>query len=60
MIATENCYRLARSLHSSMSKIPYEDAQIAATQLLQCASNVLTVGLDQSQNDSNERERFRQ
>ena len=43
MIASENCYRLSRSLRSWRTKIPFEDVQIAATQLLQCASNVLTV-----------------
>ena len=46
MIASQNCYRLARFLHASMRKIPYEDVRIAATQLLQCAPNVLTVRFD--------------
>ncbi len=26
-----------------LTRIPYEDAQIAATQLIQCATNILSV-----------------
>ena len=43
MIATDQCHRLTISLKSMSTRIPYEDAQIAATQLIQCAANVLGV-----------------
>ncbi len=43
MIATERCYRLTIALKSMSTRIPYEDAQIAAIQLTQCAANVLSV-----------------
>jgi hypothetical protein len=43
MIALEKTDQLARQLHSMSKRIPYEDVQIAATQLIQCASNILTV-----------------
>jgi len=43
MIASEKCYQLARYLYCKRTEIPYEDIKIASTQLLQCASNVLTV-----------------
>ncbi len=43
MIATERCYRLTIALKSMSTRIPYEDAQLAATHLIQCAANVLSV-----------------
>ncbi len=43
MIIADRCYRLTIALKSMSTKIPYEDAQTAATQLIQCATNVLTV-----------------
>ncbi|CAF3897839.1 unnamed protein product [Rotaria sordida] len=42
MIASEKCYQLSDALHSMSTRISYEDAQIAATQLIQCATNILT------------------
>ncbi|CAF0882123.1 unnamed protein product [Adineta steineri] len=41
-IASSRCYQLSLALSSMATQIPYEDAQIAANQLIQCASNVLT------------------
>ncbi|CAF0773839.1 unnamed protein product [Adineta steineri] len=41
-IASNRCYQLSLALSSMATQIPYEDAQIAANQLIQCASNVLT------------------
>lgn len=43
-IASGRCYRLAIALYSMSTRIAYEDVQIAATQLMQCASNLLSVG----------------
>jgi hypothetical protein len=43
MIATERCYRLTIALKSMSTIIPYEDAQLAAIQLIQCAANILSV-----------------
>ena len=43
MIASEKCYQLSFALRSMSTKIPYEDVQIAATDLIQCATNVLSV-----------------
>jgi hypothetical protein len=43
MLATDRCHRLTIALKSMSTRIPYEDAQIAATQLIQCAANVLNV-----------------
>ncbi len=37
------CCELSAALHERSTKIPYEDVRLAATQLIQCASNVLTV-----------------
>ncbi|CAF1293793.1 unnamed protein product, partial [Adineta steineri] len=41
-IASNRCYQLSLALSSMATQIPYEDAQVAANQLMQCASNVLT------------------
>ena len=41
-IAADKCYQLTLALHSMSMKMTQEDAQIAAKQLIQCASNVLT------------------
>ncbi|CAF0758584.1 unnamed protein product [Adineta steineri] len=41
-IASNRCYQLSLTLSSMATQIPYEDAQVAANQLIQCASNVLT------------------
>ncbi|CAF1567400.1 unnamed protein product, partial [Adineta steineri] len=41
-IASNRCYQLSLALSSMATQIPYEDAQVAANQLIQCASNVLT------------------
>ncbi len=43
MIASNKCYELSAALHLMSTKIPYEDVRLAATQLIQCASNLLTV-----------------
>ncbi len=43
MIIADRCYRLTIALKSMSTKIPYEDAQVAVTQLIQCAANVLSV-----------------
>lgn len=43
MIASDRCYKLSLALQSMSGKIPYEDVQIAATDLIQCATNVLSV-----------------
>ncbi len=43
MIASDKCYQLAIALYSISTKIPYEEVQTVATQLIQCAANVLTV-----------------
>ena len=45
MIASEKCYRLSIALYSMSTRIAFEDVQTAGTQLMQCASNVLTVRL---------------
>ena len=42
-MASERCGQLARSLSSMAKRVPYEDVQYAAQQLLQCSSNVFTV-----------------
>ena len=41
-IASQQCYQLTLALVSMSTKISYEDAQTSATQLMQCASNILT------------------
>jgi hypothetical protein len=43
IIALEKCLKLSIILHSISSTISYEDASMITTQLLQCASNILTV-----------------
>jgi hypothetical protein len=43
MNASNQCYQLSMALYSILTRIPYEDAQIAATQLIQCATNILSV-----------------
>ncbi|CAF3751894.1 unnamed protein product, partial [Rotaria sp. Silwood1] len=42
LLASNKCYQLSLALHSMATKIPYEDVQVASTQLIQCATNVLT------------------
>ncbi|CAF4198666.1 unnamed protein product, partial [Adineta steineri] len=42
MTASERCYQLAMALYPMSTGIPYEDVQLSATQLIQCAANVLT------------------
>ena len=41
-IAADRCFRLTLALQSISMKISQEDAEICATQLFQCASNVLS------------------
>ncbi|UJR09075.1 hypothetical protein I4U23_013322 [Adineta vaga] len=41
-VASNRCYDLAVVLYSMAQKIPYEDVEVAANQLIQCASNILT------------------
>ncbi len=43
MIGSEKCYQLSHTLYLLSTRIPYEDAQMAAEQLIQCATNILTV-----------------
>jgi hypothetical protein len=43
MLVIERCHRLTIALKSMSTRIPYEDAQMAVTQLIQCAANVLNV-----------------
>ncbi len=43
MLASAKCYQLASVLYSMARTIPYEDVQTAATQIAQCANNVLNV-----------------
>jgi hypothetical protein len=52
MLATDRCHRLAVALKSMSTRIPYEDAQIAAIQLTQCAANVLSVRYIRSKRNS--------
>ncbi|UJR18997.1 hypothetical protein I4U23_022127 [Adineta vaga] len=40
-IASNRCYQLALALNSMKTKISFEDVQLASTDLLQCAANVL-------------------
>ncbi|CAF1674871.1 unnamed protein product, partial [Adineta ricciae] len=42
MIASRKCYKLAQSLYSMATRIPFEDVQSAVEHIAQCASNVLT------------------
>jgi len=41
-IISEKCFQLTKELQIWLEKMPFEDVQMIATQLLQCASNVLT------------------
>jgi len=41
-IAADTCYRLTNALYSISTRISYEDLQISATALLQCASNLIS------------------
>jgi hypothetical protein len=43
MLVLNKCYELSAALHEISKRIPYEDVRLAATQLIQCSSNVLTV-----------------
>lgn len=43
MLASNKCYQLAVALQLMRTKIPYESAQTVATQIAQCANNVLNV-----------------
>ncbi len=43
MLASTKCYQLSLALQSMARKISYEDVQMAATYITQCATNVLTV-----------------
>jgi hypothetical protein len=42
-LAGNKCYQLSLYLYSMATKIPYEDVQTAANQLIQCGINVLSV-----------------
>lgn len=42
-LAANKCFQLSRALYSKASVISYEDAQMIATQLIQCGINVLSV-----------------
>jgi hypothetical protein len=43
MLASDKCHRLATALFAMATNIACEDVQQAASQIAQCASNVLTV-----------------
>jgi hypothetical protein len=43
MMASNRCWRLARSLNTLAPRLPFEDVQMIITQLLQCSTNTLTV-----------------
>jgi len=42
-LAAQQCYQLSLVLYSLATQTSFEDVQIAANQLTQCATNVLTV-----------------
>ncbi|CAF4160578.1 unnamed protein product, partial [Adineta steineri] len=42
MLVSNKCYQLSLALRSMATRIAYEDVQIAAAQLIQCATNVLS------------------
>jgi hypothetical protein len=42
-MVSDKCYQLSLALYSMANEISYEDVQIAATQLIQCAANILNV-----------------
>ncbi|CAF0788844.1 unnamed protein product [Adineta steineri] len=41
-LALDKCYQLSLALYSMVTRISYEDIQIITTQLIQCATNILT------------------
>ncbi|UJR13335.1 hypothetical protein I4U23_000353 [Adineta vaga] len=41
-IASDRCYQLGKALYSMRTKVAFEDVQMAATDLLQCATNLLS------------------
>ncbi|UJR16871.1 hypothetical protein I4U23_003769 [Adineta vaga] len=41
-IVSNRCYQLTMALYAMLIKIPYEDVQAAAYELLQCAANILS------------------
>jgi hypothetical protein len=43
MIVANRCYQLSAALSAMYTQIAYEAAQTAATQLIQCATNILSV-----------------
>ena len=43
MTASDKCYQMALNLNLIARKISYNDVQIAANYLSQCANNILTV-----------------
>ena len=43
MLASAKCYQLAVALQTMATTISFEEVQTAATQIAQCASNVLNV-----------------
>jgi len=43
MLTANKCYQLSLALSSMATSISYEDVQTAATQLIQCGINVLSV-----------------
>jgi hypothetical protein len=43
MLASAKCLQLSVALQAMATTISFEDVQTAATQIAQCASNVLTV-----------------
>ncbi|CAF4112645.1 unnamed protein product, partial [Adineta steineri] len=42
MLISDRCYQLTVALQSMSTRISYENAQMASTQLIQCTSNILT------------------
>lgn len=43
LLASTKCQQLAKALQSMANRMAYEDVQIAATQISECATNVLSV-----------------
>ena len=43
-LAIERCYQLALALYSLARSISFDDVQVASKQIIQCSSNVQTVG----------------
>ena len=52
-MASDKCHELARNLYAMSTRIPFEDVQLVAIQIIQCTSNVLTVGMWSSRIDMN-------